>query len=418
MSTREVYPLWVANGYNPDALERRYGVALVQAQATEAGRSAEAGQSLVVKGLQKTFEANRQNVAAVSGVSFEVGVGDFYTLLGPSGCGKTTTLRCVAGLERTTAGTISIAGSVVSSHSPRVFVPPNKRDIGMVFQSYAIWPHMTVFDNVAFALRTKNGPNRKELERRVKEALELVDLADYEKRMATQMSGGQQQRLALARALVRRPKLLLLDEPLSNLDAKLRDQMRAELRAIQRQVNITTLYVTHDQAEALSMSSRIAVMEQGKIVQEGTAREIYQHPTSRFVAQFVGSANFIDGTVVSADETKGVCIDTPAGRLVVESSPVASQGQPITVSIRPENVRMHTSDPGRPNTVQGKLERRMFLGEVIDWQVRIGDTFLASRAHPSLEVRRGDDVFVELPSQFCMLVSAEGVSSRAYGTDE
>ena len=392
-------------------------MALAYAPSAETGL-ADGRPSLVVRDLVKNFEAGRQNVAAVAGVSFEVPVGAFYTLLGPSGCGKTTTLRCVAGLERTTSGEITIDGRVVSSHRPQVFVPPNKRDIGMVFQSYAIWPHMTVFDNVAFALRTKNPPQRKELERRVGEALDLVDLRPLERRMATQLSGGQQQRLALARALVRRPKLLLLDEPLSNLDARLRDQMRAELRSIQRQVNITTLYVTHDQAEALSMSNRIAVMEHGKIIQEGTAAEVYRNPTSRFVAQFVGNANFIDGTVAAGDQPDAICIDTAAGRLIVEHGTSASRGQAITVAIRPENVRMHTSDPGRPNTVQGKLERRMFLGEIIDWQIRIGDTFLTSRAHPSLEVRRGDDVYVELPAEFCMLVSDEGVASRAYAPED
>src|SRR5438552_9240906 len=224
----------------------------------------DARSAVIVSDLVKTFADRRDRVRAVDGVSFQIEEGEFYTLLGPSGCGKTTTLRCIAGLERTDGGQIIVDGKIVSSHSPNVFVPPHKRDIVMVFQSYAIWPHMTVFENVAFPLRvSKQRVPRSEITRRVEAALALVQLEGYGGRMATQLSGGQQQRLALARALVREPKLLLLDEPLSNLDAKLREHMRAELRDIQRRLGVTTIYVTHDQIEALSMSNRIALMEQG-----------------------------------------------------------------------------------------------------------------------------------------------------------
>src|SRR3954464_7598401 len=214
-----------------------------------------------VEGLTKTFTANREVVAAVAAIDFEVGAGEMVTLLGPSGCGKTTTLRCIAGLEKPDGGDIEVGGVVVMSTQRRTYVPAHKRDIGMVFQSYAIWPHMTVFENAAFPLRVgQKKYSNDEVKKKVLDALRIVELDGLEGRMATQLSGGQQQRLALARALVREPRVLLLDEPLSNLDAKLREQMRAELRDLQRRLGITTLYVTHDQVEALSMSSTIAVM--------------------------------------------------------------------------------------------------------------------------------------------------------------
>src|SRR5579885_3417366 len=216
---------------------------------------------ITVRGLVKRFETKEATRNVVNGLEFEIPEGKLFTLLGPSGCGKTTTLRMIAGLERPSDGEILLDGKVVYSRSQNVFVPANKRPIGMVFQSYAIWPHMTVFENVAFPLRvSKQRIPRSEISRRVEEALALVQLAGYGGRMATQLSGGQQQRLALARALVREPKLLLLDEPLSNLDAKLREHMRAELREIQRRLGVTTIYVTHDQAEAMALRNRIALM--------------------------------------------------------------------------------------------------------------------------------------------------------------
>src|SRR5712692_7920598 len=251
---------------------------------------------LQVRDLRKTYDAGRGRVQAVQDVTFTVEDGRFYTLLGPSGCGKTTTLRCIAGLERPEGGEIAVAGVVVSND--RTFVSPHARGIGMVFQSYAIWPHMNVFENVAYPLRVaKPRPSKAETLRAVGEALSLVGLEGLEERPAPQLSGGQQQRLALARALVRRPKLLLLDEPLSNLDAKLRERMRIELRQLQRRLRITTVYVTHDQLEALFLSHRVAVMHDGRIAQEGTPREIYQGPATGFAADFVGNATFLAGEV-------------------------------------------------------------------------------------------------------------------------
>ena len=375
---------------------------------------------LAVDNLHKVFVDRKEHVHAVDGVGFQVESGSFYTLLGPSGCGKTTTLRCVAGLERPDAGTIMVAGQTVSSGERGHFVPPHKRDIGMVFQSYAIWPHMSVFENVAFPLRVARGIPGSEIKRRVEEALATVQLAGYESRMATQLSGGQQQRLALARALVRRPKLLLLDEPLSNLDAKLREHMRTEVRELQRALGITTLYVTHDQAEALSMSNRIAVMEGGRIMQEGTPRQIYQRPATRFVADFVGNANFLEATVVGRNELGGMWLDTPAGRLQASCPEGVSIDERVTLSIRPENLRLHRAQPaGAVNVLPGVIEQQMFLGDALDCRVRVGQASLLARQHPIGATRRGDRVFIEFPVELCtVLTESHGVAAAAYAPDE
>ncbi len=374
--------------------------------------------ALVVEGVHKAFADRRDTVRAVDGVSFSVEEGRFYTLLGPSGCGKTTTLRCVAGLERTDKGKISVDGKVVSSDSPPVFVPPNKRDIGMVFQSYAIWPHMSVFENVAFPLEvTKSRLDKRQIRQRVEEALAQVQLAGYEGRNATQLSGGQQQRLALARALVRRPKLLLLDEPLSNLDAKLREHMRSELRDIQRRLGIATLYVTHDQVEALSMSNRIGVMSQGQIVQESTPRELYQRPTSKFVADFVGSSNFMDADVVGPGVAGGMRLRAPIGEVQATCPAGVTAGEKVTLFIRPENIRMHLSDPGVTNSFRGTVEQVMFLGEFLDCRVRVGSQLLFTRQHPTIRVRPNDAVHLELPVDLCTVLSESHGVATAYEPD-
>jgi iron(III) transport system ATP-binding protein len=253
-------------------------------------------------------------VKAAQDVSFEVPEGKLFTLLGPSGCGKTTTLRSIAGLERPTAGEIEVGGRLVYSSGKGVFVAPNKRNFGMVFQSYAIWPHMNVFQNVAFPLEVRRLP-RKEVRERVMRVLHAVQLDELVDRDATKLSGGQQQRLALARALVMEPQLLLLDEPLSNLDAKLRDRMRSELKRLQRDLNLTTVYVTHDQSEALALSHEIAVMSDGFIKQIGTPRQIYETPNSQFVADFVGTTNFIGGTVTALESGGRCLVSSPMGNI-------------------------------------------------------------------------------------------------------
>ena len=366
----------------------------------------EGRRALRVEHLFKTFVDQRANAKAVDDVSFEVTEGDFYTLLGPSGCGKTTTLRCVAGLERTEHGVIAIDGAVVLSDQPKIFVPPHRRPIGMVFQSYAIWPHLTVFENVAFPLRVaKERLPAVELKKRVEESLAMVELADYAGRMATQLSGGQQQRLALARAVVRRPRLLLLDEPLSNLDAKLRETMRMELRQLQRQIGVTTLYVTHDQAEALSMSDRIAVMSSGKIVQEGSPREIYHRPVTQFVANFVGTANFIDAKVLGRDPSGGMTLEGAVGRLHANCPEGVTSGDTVTLTIRPENIRVYPSDPGgTSNVFPAVVESLSFYGEFVDCRVRIGDRMFLTRQHPTVAFRSGDAVFMELPIELCAVL--------------
>ena len=367
--------------------------------------SATGSVSLAVRDLYKRFEANGAVVAAVDGVSFEVPDGSFFTLLGPSGCGKTTTLRCVAGLERPSDGLIQVAGQTVWASRPRVFVPPHRRDIGMVFQSYAIWPHLTVSENVAFPLRVERRRHSKqEIEQRVEEALETVRLGGYGRRLATQLSGGQQQRLALARALVRRPRLLLLDEPLSNLDAKLREGLRQELRSLQRQLGITTLYVTHDQVEALSMSDTIAVMSEGRIVQMGPPKTIYERPVTHFVANFVGGSNFLRGASVSeAAEGPGL-FDTALGRLQTGGGDGRNRRE-VTIAVRPENIRVHRVATPRVNLFPGAVEEVSFLGEQLDCRIRVGDTRLTVRQHPTTGVATGDAVWVELPPEHCAVLA-------------
>jgi iron(III) transport system ATP-binding protein len=355
--------------------------------------------TVTVDGLYKSYADQKRVVGAVRGVSFTIREGEFYTLLGPSGCGKTTTMRCIAGLEHTEQGEISIHGKLVSSPEKNVFVPPNKRDIGMVFQSYAIWPHMTVFQNVAFPLNVAGiRSGSKEMRERVEEALALVEMEDYVDRFATQLSGGQQQRLALARALVRRPALLLLDEPLSNLDARLRDTMRTELRSLQRRLGITTLYVTHDQTEALSMSSRIAVMQDGQIVQEATPRELYRSPANAFVAEFLGVSNRIPCTVAETG-----AVDTSFGRVQLASLG-ATRGATGVVTIRPEHLRLHRSRAAMPNAFAARIASISFFGEQSECHVEVNGATLRARVPSDTEFAGGDDVWLELPAPSCRLI--------------
>ena len=363
-----------------------------------------------IKSLVKIFaDGDNAGVRAVNDISFTVDEGRFYTLLGPSGCGKTTTLRCIAGLERADGGEIIVAGNKVFSASDGTYVPAYRRPIGMVFQSYAIWPHLTVFENVAFPLRVgKQRLGAEEIRKKVRSALEQVELGGYEERMATQLSGGQQQRLALARALVREPKVLLLDEPLSNLDAKLRERMRVELRELQRRLRITTLYVTHDQIEALSMSNVIAVMSAGVIVQEGAPREIYLQPKTKFVANFIGSTNQLSGQVSKVGSDGTGVVQTDAGDVSCGLLPGLSQGTKVVVMVRPESVVLHQKKPPEnENIIEGKVGAAMFLGEYLDCTVEVGKNVLQTHQHYTLQFRRGDPVWVELPAGECMALPAE-----------
>jgi iron(III) transport system ATP-binding protein len=368
-----------------------------------------------VTDLYKSYGDRHNRVSAVAGIGFEIDEGEFYTLLGPSGCGKTTTLRCLAGLERTDGGQITIDGCVVSSQRPNVFVPPDKRDIGMVYQSYAIWPHMTVFENVAFPLRaSRQRMSSSDISRKVEAALAVVELNGYAGRMAPQLSGGQQQRLALARAVVREPKLLLLDEPLSNLDAKLREHMRGELRDLQRRLGMTTIYVTHDQTEALAMSNRIALMDQGQIVQEGRPRELYQKPANQFVASFVGNTNLLDAEVAERTGDKWL-VRTAAGCLTVACPDGVRPGDVVTVSVRPENITIHAQPPSSGNVLDGQVETFMFLGELAECWVKVGGNRLRTRQHPNVGFAHGQVVHVQIPYEACTVISDQhGVAAPQY----
>jgi len=361
-----------------------------------------------VTNLVKTYQDGRARIPAASGVSFEVPAGRFFTLLGPSGCGKTTTLRSIAGLEKPDDGEIELDGVLVFSRHRGVHVPPNLRGIGMVFQSYAIWPHMSVFDNVAFPLRVGRGRvPRREIPDRVRRALATVRLSGLEGRPATKLSGGQQQRLALARALVREPKVLLLDEPMSNLDAKLREQMRLELRALQRHLGITTIYVTHDQAEALAMSNLVALMHEGRIVQIGTPREIYERPVNRFVTDFIGSTNLVPGRVAGVVGDGLYRVETASGPLVCAIHGGAAAGVEVIVSVRPEDVSIH--DRQRPDGAwEATVEQVVYLGECVDCRLTAGDVPLRVRAHPSIRVRRGDRVFLAFHPERCIAMRPDG----------
>ncbi len=349
-------------------------------------------------------------VKAAQDVSFDVPEGKLFTLLGPSGCGKTTTLRSIAGLEKPTSGEIEVSGRTVYSSSRGIFVAPNKRNFGMVFQSYAIWPHMNVFQNVAFPLDVRKLP-KKEIRERVMRVLNAVALDHLVDREATKLSGGQQQRLALARALVMEPQLLLLDEPLSNLDAKLRDRMRTELKRLQRELNLTTVYVTHDQAEALALSHEIAVMNDGFIVQIGTPRQIYETPSNQFVADFVGSTNFIGGTVTAVDDGSGRClVASTLGDIKAHASDGVSKNNTVVVSVRPEDVELSETEPARAegdNIIKATVHAKDFLGEYLDFHVKVGDVVLQARAHPSLRTPTGDPIYLRLKSEKCVAIPTD-----------
>jgi iron(III) transport system ATP-binding protein len=358
---------------------------------------------LEIRELKKSYESDEGLVPAVRGLNLNIKRGEFYTLLGPSGCGKSTTLRCVAGLETPDEGEIDIGDMTVFNSSAKIDVRGHRRNIAMVFQSYAIWPHMTVFNNVAFPLvhgRVK-APKR-EVKTRVNEALHLVQLDGLGDRPATNLSGGQQQRVALARALVMEPEVLLLDEPLSNLDARLRDDMRKELRSLTERLELTTLYVTHDQVEALTMSDRIAVMRDGMIVQEATAQEIYSAPSDPFVAQFIGKINLISATVLEVGKSE-TTVDSTIGKLKLRSSPDVGKGDDVLVAIRPESLALSSAPSKRPNELIGKFESVTFLGDRIDYMVTVDTTTLQVLTDPSGSWASGDPIYVSLDPNYCVL---------------
>jgi iron(III) transport system ATP-binding protein len=357
-----------------------------------------------IRNLQVHYASQQGVMHAVRGVDITIQPGQFYTMLGPSGCGKTTTLRCIAGLERPTEGEIEIDNQTVYSAERKLMVPPHKRDIGMVFQSYAIWPHMTVFENVAFPLQEMRGRfSKAEIKDKVAKALTLVQLDGYQDRPAPFLSGGQQQRLALARALVREPRVLLLDEPLSNLDAKLREETRTEIRDLVKRLGITTVYVTHDQLEALTMSDVVAVMDKGKIVQEASPVDIYRAPSVRFVADFIGLTNLIEGrvqTVPSQPDAVGE-VTTANGPIRCVLPQGAAAGDSVMVVVRPEDLNIVLGAAGAENQFEGPVSAPVFMGEANEFRVNLKDTSLRLRLHPSIEIGAGQMVRVSFPPERC-----------------
>lgn len=318
-----------------------------------------------VKNLQRIFTVGQKQVEALRRVNQEVRDGEFLVLLGPSGSGKTTLLRCVAGLEQPDDGEITIAGQTVFSKQQGINIPPEDRQIGMVFQSYAIWPHMTVFQNVALPLNYGRKRIQPRLVReRVLDALRMVQLEELAERPSPLLSGGQQQRVALARALAVNPKLVLMDEPLSNLDARLREEMRDQIRELAKRLNMTVLYVTHDQVEAMVVADRIAVMSLGSIISVGSPEHLYELPSDRNVAEFFGSINWLEAKVV--DEST---VETKLGRLRLKANGAMSQGGMI--GIRPEDIELAERITGTENCFEGKVLSRTFLGEVTVYDVAI-----------------------------------------------
>ena len=322
--------------------------------------------TLSIQSLSKIFAGKDKNVKALDDVSLEVQEGDLFTLLGPSGCGKTTTLRCIAGFEKPTSGEIDFLGRDYTS------IPPFRRNIGMVFQSYALFPHMTIFDNVAYGLKIRK-TSPEEIKDRVNSMIDLVGLVDVQKRKPSELSGGQQQRIALARALVYDPQLLLLDEPLSNLDAKLRVYMREEIRRIQQQAKVTTIYVTHDQEEALAISDQIAVMHDGKVSQIGTPDEIYENPNSIPVADFIGHANFLQCCVISESNGSRVIAFPSDEKISLDFSSNEHHGLSNSegvLFVRPERIEI-TPQSDTPNSLKGTVKHILYLGSLVRYFIEI-----------------------------------------------
>ncbi|NLJ90996.1 MAG: ABC transporter ATP-binding protein [Clostridiales bacterium] len=336
---------------------------------------------VTISNLYKSFG----DVEVLKSINDEFQDGEFVTLLGPSGCGKTTLLRIIAGFEKPTKGQVLIDGKVVSSED--VFVPPEHRNIGMVFQSYAVWPHMNVFENVAYPLKIKK-VSKDIIKEKVDNVLKLVHLSQYAKRIPSQLSGGQQQRVALARALVAEPDLLLLDEPLSNLDAKLRESMRYEIKELTQRLGITVIFVTHDQVEAMTMSDRVLVINRGIIQQVGTPYEIYRNPANQFVSDFVGKVNFIKGKAhngivsLNLSHHKFPCNKDLEGDVVL--------------AVRPESIKFVASENG--NTIKGKIEKLYFIGEEVDCFVDIDGEIIRVSAPPEIyaDLKQGQDIYIEI----------------------
>ncbi len=358
-----------------------------------------------ITGLTRDYYSEGKRIRALDDVDLAIPANRIFTLLGPSGCGKTTLLRCIVGLETPDAGEIAIGDEIVWSKEKGIFVPPEKRGLGMVFQTYAIWPHMNVFDNVAYPLKSRKLPTE-EIRTRVTRVLDFVQLTGFENRPSTKLSGGQQQRVALARALVAEPKVILFDEPLSNLDAKLREKTRKELRSFLTGLKITAVYVTHDRVEALALSDRIAVMRAGRIVEVGDPGKIYFRSDSRFVADFIGRANLIRGTVASL-EGSHAAIDTAIGPIVGLNPQGIARGREAVLCVRPEFIALEKyAGSGGRNVFRGTVETLVFVGEAYEGEIRIGDTLLTTTISPTLNVEEGGEMVISFDPDHCFLLPA------------
>jgi iron(III) transport system ATP-binding protein len=372
---------------------------------------------ITIKGLSKHFGARDSDVAAVADLDLDIKDNQFVTLLGPSGCGKTTTLRLIAGYIVPNAGTIHVDGRLVSS--PGHVVPPDARRMGMVFQNYAVWPHKTVFENVVFGLKVRKVPAA-QARRKVEETLALVNLAGLEQRYPNELSGGQQQRVALARSLVVEPEILLLDEPLSNLDAKLRERMRTELKVLQRRTGITFVYVTHDQSEALALSDMIAVIYGGRLQQYGAPFDVYSRPANRIVADFMGLVNLLPGKVLEAGNGSGMIEVASALRLNVAVPAGTTAGEAVEVAIRPENIRLA---PANGQSVHATISDRTFLGNVSEYYATLASgPVLRVQTHPLQRFAVGDAVAIEVDAAQCSVFRRDGAGalspSRTDGAEQ
>jgi iron(III) transport system ATP-binding protein len=355
---------------------------------------------LSVRTLAKQFRREDKSVVpAIDHVSFDVRPGEFVVLLGPSGCGKTTLLRSVAGLEKPDSGLIELNGEPVFDSDAGINVMPEGRRVGMVFQSYALWPHMSVFDNVAYPLRSRGAPS-KGIPDRVHEALRLVGIPELARQFPSQMSGGQQQRVALARAIIANDQLVLFDEPLSNVDAKVREQLRIELLEMQNKLHFAALYVTHDQGEAMALAHRVAVMRRGKIEQLAPPREIYERPASRYVANFIGTTNEVKGNVSALIGADRVMVKTDLGDLTaVCAVPALSTGDPVALVFRPERCEVFLAEPAGPNKWPAVVEAALFLGSHTELIVRVGDRSFSVWDMNDHQIERGADIWLSVPAQ-------------------
>lgn len=382
-----------------------------KARVTRASIANPAAPSLAVKveGLTKSYGS----IPVVRNISFNVASGSTVTLLGPSGCGKTTTLRCIAGLELPSRGRMTIGNEIVYDSAKRIFVKPECRSIGMVFQSYAIWPHMTVAGNVGFPLAV-SGKSRREIRDQTAEILKLVGLQDFIDQPASQLSGGQQQRVALARALVHEPNIVLLDEPLSNLDSNLRERMRTELQLLQSRLRFTAIYVTHDQEEALSLSDEVIVINQGRIEQSGTPQDVFQNPRSEFTARFLGCSNILSGTVLLCTDERRVDV------LIDGSNPLTATwrgdvlpkpGEKMSLGFRGDQARVLVVDtPGNQNLIRGEVETATFLGTRFDYTIKIGDVRIKAVSGVNEPRQPGQVVAIEIAVNLCHAFPAASAS--------